>query len=162
MSSYYWHSYSKSNDKMVTIVVKQKSRYMYQKYTVFNLPVCVRVCLFKSNVSLNPLPQNVQRYRLMSEWHFMCLFSKRWRAKVLLQMRQQNVEVPSSLVIEATLTFSSTRAVVRTSWFASGFLIPWPPLTNSSWTSDGRPSWGEEKFKQKRGNKNDSTYLQET
>ena len=39
--------------------------------SVIILPVCVRVCLFKSKVSLNPLPQNVHKYRFVSEWHFM-------------------------------------------------------------------------------------------
>ena len=39
--------------------------------SVVILPVCVRVCLFKSKVSLNPLPQNVHKYRFVSEWHFM-------------------------------------------------------------------------------------------
>merc|ERR550525_132561 len=29
-------------------------------------PVCVRVCLFRSNVSLKPFPQKVQRYRFAS------------------------------------------------------------------------------------------------
>ena len=46
------------------------------------LPVCVRVCRFRSKVSLNPLPQKVQRYRFTSLWHFMCRLSSRCSVNV--------------------------------------------------------------------------------
>jgi len=40
-----------------------------------DLPVCVLVCLLRSNVSLNPFPQNVQRNLFTSLWHLRCLFN---------------------------------------------------------------------------------------
>jgi hypothetical protein len=104
-------------------------------------PVCVLVCLFRSKVSLKPFPQKVHKYLLTSEWHFMCLLRRRCKAKVLLQMRQQKLVWPSSVVMDATLALSSVRGPCRTvSWLARGFLMPWPPFTNSSCTSEGRPN----------------------
>lgn len=108
-------------------------------------PVCVRVCLLRSKVSLKPFPQKVQRYLLMSEWHFMCRLSRRCKAKVLLHIRQQKCEEPSSAVIAVTLVLVSSlrlpgRPPTTGSWLASGFLIPWPPFTNSSCTSAGSPN----------------------
>ena len=55
------------------------------------LPVCVRVWRFKSKVSLNPLPQKVQRYLLTSLWHFMCLLRSLCNVKLLSQDRQRNL-----------------------------------------------------------------------
>lgn len=99
------------------------------------------MCLFRSNVSLKPFPQNVHRYRLTSEWHFICLLRRRWRANVLLQIRQAKFVCPSSVVIDATLVFSSfLELLLVLSWLANGFLMPCPPLTNSSWTSAGSPN----------------------
>jgi len=122
------------------------------------VPVCVLVWRFKSNVSLKPLPQNVHRYRLTSLWHFICLFNKRWRLNVLEHKLQQNFE-PLLLVsddsggVGTTVTGGATVLVLSgsggrisvvgggsTSWLASGFLMPWPPLTNSNGKSLGRPS----------------------
>lgn len=126
-----------------------------------DLPVCVLVCRFKSNVSLKPLPQNVHRYRLTSLWHFICLFSRRCRLNVFEHRLQQNLEPflvdstgSAGVFIDTTVLVGTTAVVVLSgsgalmrlvgggnwSWLASGFLIPWPPLTNSNGKSLGRPS----------------------
>lgn len=110
-------------------------------FYILILPVWVLVCLFKSKVSLKPFPQNVHKYLFMSEWHFICLFSRRWSANVLLQIRQAKLVCPSSVVIDATFVFSSVlELLLEVSWLAKGFLMPCPPFTNSSWTSAGRPN----------------------
>ena len=57
----------------------------------FFLPVCVLVCLFKSNVSLKPFPQKVHRYRLTSLWHFMCRLRSLCKEKLLSQARHWNL-----------------------------------------------------------------------
>lgn len=49
------------------------------------IPVCVRTCLLRSNVSLKPLPQKLHRCLLVSLWHLTCLFSIRWWWKVFWQ-----------------------------------------------------------------------------
>lgn len=115
-------------------------------------PVCVLVCLFKSNVSLNPLPQNVHKYRLISEWHFMCRFKSRCSVKCFEQMRQTNLPSSSDGTLQIISSgweivacfFSGTCSSSRKRpWMfsiASGFLIPCPPLTNSNWTSAGKPN----------------------
>jgi hypothetical protein len=125
------------------------------------IPVCVLVCRFKSNVSLKPFPQKVQRYRLTSLWHFMCLFNKRCRLKVFEHKLQQNFEpflfvstgswgVLADTTVAGAVTvlfLSGSGALVSGagggsgSWLASGFLMPWPPLTNSNGNSLGRPSY---------------------
>lgn len=129
---------------------------------MYDVPVCVLVCRFKSNVSLKPLPQNVHRYRLTSLWHFICLFNKRCRLNVLEHRLQQNLD-PFLVVstcsdggfIDTTVLVGTTAVVVLSgsgtlmriagggnwSWLASGFLIPWPPLTNSNGRSLGSPSY---------------------
>ena len=43
-------------------------------------PVWVLVCRFRSNVSLKPLPQNVHKYLLISEWHLECRLSSLCKA----------------------------------------------------------------------------------
>lgn len=114
-----------------------------------HLPVWVLVCRLRSNVSLNPLPQNVHRYRLTSLWHFMWRLSNRWRLKLFEQRWQANRVLSLPPVVDST--FSGVGAgggrggmMAPTSWLASGFFTPWPPLTNSKVTPLGRPSCGGE------------------
>lgn len=97
------------------------------------LPVCVRVCLFKSNVSLKPLPQKVHRYRLTSEWHLRWRFSRRAKVNLLPQIWH----LRGSSVLCRCCIWDFDWAVLAN----RGFLIPWPPLTNSIELSKwiGRP-----------------------
>lgn len=46
-------------------------------------PVCVRTCLFRSKVSLKPLPQKVHRCLFTWLWHLRCRLSMRCRRKAL-------------------------------------------------------------------------------
>lgn len=57
----------------------------------YNVPVCVLVWRLRSNVSLNPFPQNVHKYRLTSLWHFICLFNSRCKPNVLEQTLHTNL-----------------------------------------------------------------------
>ena len=109
-------------------------------YSIWNcskLPVCVRVCLFKSKVSLNPFPQNVQRYRFTSLWHFMCRFRSRWSVKAFWQILHLNFEGSSSHRAGGSFSDSGLTGASR----ARGFLIPWPPFISSSGASGGIPNW---------------------
>ena len=94
------------------------------------------MCRFRSKVSLNPLPQNVQRYRLVSLWHFMCLFNRRCSPNPLPQMRQANLPWSDSERTDGMLLSPGLLSAGST---AMGFLIPWPPLIISRGASGGIP-----------------------
>ena len=106
------------------------------KHWVKNVPVWVRVCLFKSKVSLKPLPQKVQRYRLVSLWHFMCRFKSRCKLKILEHKRHWNLD--GSLSGLAGGSFST--GVFSCGSAERGFLIPCPPLMSSMGASGGIPN----------------------
>ena len=80
----------------------------------------VLVCLFRSKVSLKPLPQKVQRYRLMSLWHFMWRLSRRWRLNTLEQMPHWNLEGS----VSGRRVGSLSDRIMSGSSLARGFLIP--------------------------------------
>lgn len=100
--------------------------------------MCVLVCLFRSNVSLKPFPQKVQRYRLTSEWHFICRFKSLCKLKFFEQILQTNF-VGSSSLTNTCLFFSSSLCLALAS-VARGFFTPCPPLMNSNGSSAGRPN----------------------
>ena len=100
------------------------------------LPVCVRVCLFRSKVSLNPLPQKVQRYLFTSLWHFMCRLSSRCKEKLLSQVLHRNLLGSASHLTGGSLSVSGLAGASS----ARGFLSPWPPLMSSRGVSRGMPS----------------------
>ena len=100
------------------------------------LPVCVRVCLFRSKVSLNPLPQKVHKYLFVSLWHFMCRFNSRCRLKDLEHSLHANLEGSVSDLIGGI--FSTMRAGSVS--LAKGFFMPNPPLISSTGASGGIPS----------------------
>lgn len=101
-------------------------------------PVCVLVCLLRSNVSLNPLPQNVHKYRFTSEWHFICRFKSLCKLKFFEQTLQTNF-VGSSSLTNTCLFFSSSLCLALAS-VAKGFFTPCPPLMNSRGSSAGSPN----------------------
>lgn len=105
--------------------------------------MCVRVCRFRSNVSLKPLPQNVHRYRFMSEWHFMWRFRRRCSVNAFEQIWQANLFGSSSAMGTGVFLPSPFSLWPCTFSTASGFLKPWPPFTNSSCTSGGNPNCEE-------------------
>ena len=100
------------------------------------LPVCVRVCLFRSKVSLNPLPQKVQRYLFTSLWHFMCRLSSRCKVKLLSQVLHRNLLGSASHLTGGSLSVSGLTGASS----ARGFLSPCPPLMSSRGVSRGMPS----------------------
>lgn len=53
------------------------------KHAAPSSPVCVRTCLFRSKVSLKPLPQKVHRCLFTWLWHLRCRLSMRCRRKAL-------------------------------------------------------------------------------
>ena len=118
------------------------------------LPVCVRVCLFRSKVSLNPLPQKVQRYLFTSLWHFICRLRSRCKEKLLSHVLHLNllgsashlntwvkINTQKSSGYYLTGGSLSVSGLTGAASRASGFLSPWPPLMSSSGVSRGMPSW---------------------
>ena len=99
------------------------------------LPVCVLVWRFRSKVSLKPFPQKVQRYLLVSLWHFMCRFSSRCRVNCLEHVLHWNLDGS-----ESGLTGGSFSSVLTIPSGDIGFLNPWPPLISSMGASGGMPS----------------------
>ena len=93
------------------------------------------MCRFRSKVSLNPLPQNVHRYRFVSLWHFICRFNNLCRLNDLEQSLHANFEGSFS---ERTGGIFST--ILVSVCEAKGFLMPNPPLISSTGASGGSPS----------------------
>lgn len=95
----------------------------------------------------------------------MCLFNRRCRLNVFEHKLQQNfdpflcvstcsggadTDVDGAEVERMFLSGSGARARAaggggNASWLARGFLIPWPPLTNSNGKSFGKPSYKQKK-----------------
>ena len=105
------------------------------------LPVCVRVCLFKSKVSLNPLPQNVHKYRFVSEWHFMWRFNNLWRLNTLEQRRHWNFVGSLDALVAFNRSLPRLGSTAAGVSFANGFFIPKPPFIISKGVSGLNPSW---------------------
>jgi len=77
----------RSTERISSLIIKTTMTLFVDAHS---LPVCVRVCRLRSNVSLKPLPQSVQRYLLMSLWHLTCRLNMRCWGNVLPQTLQRN------------------------------------------------------------------------
>ena len=130
-------SYIYMDGHLKNIIVRTYISDMYQRLF---LPVCVRVCLFRSKVSLNPFPQKVQRYLFVSLWHFIWRLRSLCSVKVFAQIRQANLDGSDShrsggSFSKCLLSTGASEAI--------GFLIPWPPFINSRGASGGIPYWNK-------------------
>ena len=138
MINSFWNFLNKTHQNLTK--KEEKLSWIYDLY----IPVWVRVCRFKSKVSLNPLPQKVHKYLLESLWHFMCRFNNLWRVKILEQSRHWNLVGSDSG--RAGGNFSVLTGAPSVGSLERGFLMPWPPLINSIGASGGIPSYKERKI----------------
>lgn len=78
--------------QIITVINRQVKKQVWNIWIYYShaVPVWVRVWRLRSNVSLKPLPQNVHKYLLMSEWHLMWRLRRRCRGNTLLQILQTN------------------------------------------------------------------------
>lgn len=90
---------------MHTFVVRRYRFYIdFTKWRIS--PVCVLVCRLRSKVSLKPLPHIVQRYLLISLWHFRWRFSNLWRGKDFVQILQ--VKLWPSSAVQTNIFYQKT------------------------------------------------------